>query len=219
MKDEVSIFIIGDSTAANKTFDKRPESGWGEYLSQHFDDQYLIKNYAVNGRSTKSFRDEGLFEQVEAELRAGDYLIIQFGHNDQKIENPARYTDPFGAYQNNITYFVEAAKKKGSIPIVLTSISRRDFVEGQLNTETIGQYPVAALEIAERLGVQSFDIFKKTQSLLLLEGESKSKRLFLQLQPGEHPNYPEGIRDNTHLNVNGAVKVAKLIAEEIKTII
>lgn len=182
MKGKMSIFIIGDSTAANKTFDKRPESGWGEYLSKHFDDQYLIKNYAVNGCSTKSFRDKGLFEQVKAELRAGDYLIIQFGHNDQKIENPARYTEPFGAYQNNIAYFVEVAKQKGSIPIVLTSISRRDFVEGQLNTETIGKYPVAALEIAERLGVQSFDIFKKTQSLLLSEGESKSKRLFLQLQ-------------------------------------
>ena len=101
-----TLYIIGDSTAANKLPEKRPESGWGEHLNQYFTDEILIDNRALNGRSSKSFIEEGHFERVSVVLREGDYLLIQFGHNDQKMEDAARYTDPYGSFQKNIKMFI-----------------------------------------------------------------------------------------------------------------
>lgn len=215
MKQKKSIFIIGDSTAAEKLPEKRPESGWGEYLSEYLSEKFTVRNHAVNGRSTKSFLEEGLFESVDEAMQLGDYLIIQFGHNDQKEEDPLRYTEPFGEYQKNIAFYVDAAHKKGAFPIVLSSISRRDFEAGVLNPQTLGDYPKAALEIAEQLNVAAVDIFSKTQKYLTEIGEEQSQKLFLHLNAGEHENYPEGSNDNTHLNVTGARLVARLIAEEL----
>lgn len=215
MKQKKVIFIIGDSTAAEKLPEKRPESGWGEYLSECLGEKFTVQNYAVNGRSTKSFLEEGLFEAVDKAMQSGDYLIIQFGHNDQKKEDPLRYTEPFGEYQKNIAFYVDEARKKGVFPIVLSSISRRDFESGVLNPQTLEDYPKAALEIAEQLHVAAVDIFSKTQKYLTEIGEEQSQKLFLHLNAGEHENYPEGSNDNTHLNVTGARLVARLIAEEL----
>ncbi|MDE1549435.1 rhamnogalacturonan acetylesterase [Jeotgalibaca caeni] len=210
-----TIYIIGDSTAAKKDADKRPESGWGEHLEQ-FLPGVVVKNHAMNGRSTKSFLDEGLFQAVEEGMQEGDYLLIQFGHNDQKEEDPTRYTEPFESYQENLRIFTEAAQKKQATPVILTSVSRRAFKDGELDPNTLGAYPDAALAFAKVQGVVSLDLFKRTQELLVSLGEMQSAALFLQLEKGVHPNYPDGVVDNTHFNETGARRVAELVAEELK---
>lgn len=218
-ENQQAIYIIGDSTAAEKTADKRPETGWGEYIADYLEGSYEIHNHAVNGRSTLSFLAEGLFDAVENQLKAGDYLIIQFGHNDQKKEDPSRYADPYGSYQDHIRHYVDRARQKGATPIILSSITRRDFIDGQVNADILGEYPRSAMRLASELDLAHADIFKKTQAYISQLGEDESKSLYLHLEAGAHPNYPDGISDNTHLNVNGAKKIAELIAEELNLIL
>lgn len=214
-----SIHIIGDSTAAKKLPEARPESGWGEFLHLYLPEKYEVQNHAVNGRSTKSFIDEGRFEIVADALTAGDYLFIQFGHNDQKVEDPERFTEPFGSYQENISQFIATAQEKDAIPIVLTSVSRRTFQDGMLDPLTLGDYPLAAMALADELDVQFIDVFGQSQDLLQTLGEEKSKELFLHLSEGEHTNYPEGVLDDTHFNESGAKTIANLIAKEFSMLI
>ncbi len=209
-----SIHIIGDSTAAKKVPETRPESGWGEHLHLYLPDDFKIENAAVNGRSTKSFVDLGHFKFVDDALKTGDYLLIQFGHNDQKFDDPARFTEPFNSYQENLRNYVAAARAKDVTPIILTSVTRRAFDEGQLDPKALGDYPRAALEVAKELDVQTIDVFSLTQNLVQSLGDEKSKELYLHLAEGEHSNYPDGVFDDTHFNETGAKVVAELIAKE-----
>lgn len=210
------LFIAGDSTAAPKLPEKRPESGWGEHLEQHLLPGVRVENHAVNGRSTKSFREEGRLREIEQQLQPGDYLIIQFGHNDQKSEDPARYTEPYGQYQENLKLYAGIARQKGAFPIIFSSVSRRVFVEGEVDEGNLGDYPRAAKEIAEQLDVPFVDMFQKTVALLNELGEEASRALFLQLQPQESENYPDGVEDNTHFNGEGAARIAELAADELR---
>lgn len=212
----INIHIIGDSTAANKSLDKRPETGWGEMLSNFFRDGVKIINHAMNGRSTKSFIDEGLFKKVLDVLKPNDFLLIQFGHNDEKINDLSRYTEPFGKYQENIAYFIDEAKKIGATPIVLSSVTRRLFIgKHRIKRYAIGLYPNASKFLASRKSVIHLDIFTKTKKLFEYLDNHYSKRLFLHLNSNEHENYPLGASDNTHLSHLGALTVASFVAEEL----
>lgn len=210
-----TIFIIGDSTAASKLPEKRPESGWGEHLHHAFSDEVAIENHAVNGRSTKSFIDEGRFDIVKAAMKEGDFLLIQFGHNDQKKEDPSRYTEPFGAFQENLRCFIMEARAKKAIPVLLTPMTRRNFMNGEVDTEVVRDYYKAAKAVGEELDVPTVDMLGKTIGLLKEMGEEASAALYLHLEPGEHPNYPDGVIDNTHFNQTGAEQLAELVAEEL----
>src|SRR5690554_7829805 len=134
----VTIHIIGDSTAANKEANKRPEHGWGECLHMFLKDSIQVKNYAKNGESTKSFKDRGLFSEARKNFRSGDYLIIQFGHNDSKIIDPEKFTEPLSTYQDNLKYYVDEARKLNVEPIIFSSISRRYFISEKV-LEKIGR--------------------------------------------------------------------------------
>lgn len=212
----INVYIIGDSTAATKLADKRPETGWGEKIHLFFDDQVKFHNHAVNGRSTKSFIDEKGFEDVLKVIGSNDFLIIQFGHNDQKKDDPNRYTYPFTTYQENLKNIIDKTKEKGAIPIVLSSISRRNFRgKHQVDKYAVSLYPYAAKALAKREKVIFLDIFKKTRKLYEYLNWDLSRGMFLHLGLNQHPNYPEGVYDNTHLNDLGATVVASLIAEEL----
>lgn len=215
-QQERVVFIAGDSTAAAKSPEKRPESGWGEHLAQHLRPGIRVLNYAVNGRSTKSFLAEGRLAEIERQLKPGDYLFIQFGHNDQKQEDPERYTDPEKLYQENLALFVKTARGRGAHPLIFSSVSRRAFVKGQIVSDNLGDYPQAARMVAERLQVPFVDLFQSTSALLDELGEEASRGLFLQLKPGESENYPDGVEDNTHFNEYGALCVARLAAAELR---
>jgi lysophospholipase L1-like esterase len=213
----IHVFMIGDSTMANKDIKAEPERGWGQMLPQFFMDKIIICNHAQNGRSSKSFIDEGRWKTVLDSMQRGDYVIIQFGHNDSKTDS-ARHTDPRTSYRANLIRFITETKNKGAIPILCTSIVRRKFDDkGQL-TDTHGEYPVVTREVAKEFNIPLIDLQKKTEKLVSELGPEKSKNLFVYTLAGEYPNRPEGTKDDTHLNKEGATKIAGLAVDAMNEI-
>lgn len=209
-----SIYTIGDSTMANKKPEVQPETGWCQVLQNYFDESVTIKNHAVNGRSTKSFINEGRWQIVLDSLQPGDYVFIQFGHNDQKIQDSTRYTSPFETYSENLEKFANETRAKGAFPVLFTSIVRRKFGEDGKLTDTHGNYPVAMRQVAEKLNVPLIDLQKLTESWVNSLGDEPSKAMFLWTEPNE--KFPEGRKDDTHLSVKGATEVARLATNECK---
>ena len=212
---QVTVFIAGDSTAANKTEDKRPETGWGEMLQRFFDPAKVkVDNRALNGRSTKSFVDEGKWKALIDSVKKGDFVFIEFGHNDEKKDKPAVFASP-DDYRANLVRFISETRAKGATPVILTPVSRRKF-EGETLAKTHGYYPDAAkaAAIAERVAL--IDMEAKSATVLTRYGKDGSTKLFLQLKPGENANYPKGVEDNTHFSPLGAEEMAKLAVEGIR---
>lgn len=216
-EEKVTIFMIGDSTMADKPDpENNPERGWGQMFPDFFNKQVTVKNFAVNGRSTKSFIDEGRWETVRNELAPGDFVLVQFGHNDQKDQDPKRYTNPFTGYRRNLTKFVRETREKGANPILFSSIVRRNFNEAEVLEDTHGAYPFVMRAVANELNVPFIDLQLKSEDLVLSLGQEKSKELYLWIEPGQYGMYPEGKQDNTHFTVNGATAMAKLAVEGLR---
>ncbi|OMD39030.1 GDSL-type esterase/lipase family protein [Paenibacillus odorifer] len=212
-----TLFIAGDSTAAIKGAGEKPMTGWGEYLQSYFGTSVRVENRAINGRSTKSFISDGRLDAILIDFKAGDYLFIQFGHNDEKKEDPLRYTDPDTEYRRNLTQYIEAARQLGGIPVLLTSVSRRRFTsDGQLDPLAVGAYPEAMRQVAEETQTPLLDIFAASQALYCLLGQEESKKLFMHLPENIHPNYPNGVTDDTHFSDEGAQQIAKLVVQALK---
>ncbi len=212
----VHIFMIGDSTMANKKPEALPETGWGQVLPEFFNmDSVVIDNHAVNGRSSKSFLGENRWEPVISQVQAGDYVIIQFGHNDQK-EDEARHTDPFTTYTENLLKYIKETRAKGGIPIICTSIVRRHFDEKGKLEDSHKDYLKAVKKIAKKEKVLFLDLEAKTREVVEDMGPDESKYLYVFVKPGVYPNRPEGKEDNTHLSQLGAHTVAKLAVDEMK---
>ena len=210
-----TIFLVGDSTMANKPVEDNPERGWGQLLPSFFEPGVVIKNYAVNGRSTKSFIDEHRWDSVLAQLKSGDWVMIQFGHNDEKEADPTRYAAPQGAYKTNLERFVKEARAKGAHPVLITPVARRKFTNGVLE-DTHGEYPAVVRAVAAAMQVPLVDLQQSSQALLKQEGEQGSVKMFRTTPPGHYKSLPQGVTDNTHFSVYGASKIAALVAKEIK---
>ena len=211
-----TVHLMGDSTMADKDLSKgNPERGWGMMFPNFLEGVNVI-NYAQNGRSTKSFIDRGLWDKVKANLKPGDYVFIQFGHNDSKESDPERYAAPFGAYQDNLRLFVTTAIEAGAKPVLLTPVARRWFTDGKLDRNCHGDYPEAMRQVAKELGVPLLDI--NTSSLDWIEslGDEASKPFFMSLEPGKYAIAPDGKVDNTHTKANGARKVALLVCDAVR---
>jgi len=208
----ITVFTIGDSTMANKKAEVAPETGWGQVFSAFVDQSVEIKNRAVNGRSTKSFITEGRWKAVLDSLQPGDYVFIQFGHNDQKIQDSTRYTEPFTSYRKNLERFVRETREKGATPILFTSIVRRKFENGFL-TDTHGNYPVVVWQVATEMNVPMVDLQLLTAGAVTALGDEASKSIYLWTPPTD--KFPEGRKDDTHLRVEGANLVAKLAAQQL----
>lgn len=217
---QTTIYTIGDSTMSNKKNpDKNPEHGWGQVLPQFFKDNITIDNRAVNGRSTRSFINEGRWDSILKTLKKDDYVFIQFGHNDQKIKDPNRYTNPHTAYRHNLIKFVLEAREKGAIPILFSSIVRRNFNEEGTLIDTLGEYPLEVRLIAQEYNVPFIDLQFLTEQLEIAYGAKGSKKLHLHFYPGEHPFYKDGKHDDTHLSKLGATEVAKLAVLELQKVV
>lgn len=215
-KRPVSIFLAGDSTMAMKQPDKRPETGWGEMLGQHFKDgKVRIDNRAMNGRSTKTFISEGRWQAIVDGLKKGDYVFIQFGHNDESKEKGERYTPPED-YRKNLIRFVRDVRAKYANPVLMTPVMRRKFDKDGNFVDTHGEYPDIVRYVAKEQNVPFIDMHRKSEAVVKRFGVEESRKLFLQLKPGENPNYPNGIEDNTHFNPLGAEEMAKLAVAGIK---
>ena len=234
-KKRITIFTIGDSTMADKAIDSnKQERGWAMMLQGFFPKGVDVDNHALNGYSSKSFIDNGKWQAVLDKLQAGDYVIIQFGHNDEKA-NPARHTDPGSTFDDNLRKFVNETRAKGATPILMNSIVRRKFyqdanavaaddnrvselkkvTEGDTLIDTHGQYIVAPRIVANRLHVPFVDANRITHDIEQGAGVIGSRRLHMWFKPGEHPSVPQGRKDNTHYNIYGGTVVAALLADEI----
>ena len=204
-----TVHLMGDSTMADKDIKggANPERGWGMMLPGFVDGDVRVINYAQNGRSTKSFIDDGLWDKVKAALAPGDYVIIQFGHNDSKESDPKRYAAPYGAYQDNLRLFVRTALEEGAHPVLLTPVARRWFKAAGLDRGCHGDYPDAMKQVASELGVPVIDITKATLDWLEGLGDEASRQFFM---------ISTGKDDNTHTVASGARKVTEIITDSIK---
>ena len=214
-RTKVTIFLAGDSTMSIKDIKAYPETGWGMPFVNFWDSTVKVVNRARNGRSTKTFISEGLWKSTMDEARAGDYVFIQFGHNDEAVEKKERYATP-EEYKANLVKFIKETKALKAYPILLTPVTRRKFDKEGRIMETHEAYSKLVREVAAGEQVPLIDLDTKSRDLLQEFGEQNSKLLFLQLKPGEHPNYPEGKNDNTHFNELGARLMAQIVLKEIK---
>lgn len=210
----VTLFMVGDSTMADKEeLEASPERGWGQLFPTYLTGNIVVQNHARNGRSTKSFIDQGRWEEVMKRAKKGDIVIIQFGHNDAKKEDPARYSTPEN-YAKNLTNMVNEARAKKMHVVLCTSVNRRDFA-GDTLRQTLGDYPDAARSVAEELGVPLLDLERTSRQWLETLGDEASKAYFMNVVPGECTKYPEGKIDNTHLREAGALEIGRQAAETI----
>jgi len=207
-----TVWTIGDSTMANKKAEVAPETGWCQSFPNFVTANIEVKNRAMNGRSSKSFITEGRWKAILDSLQQGNYVFIQFGHNDQKIQDSTRYTEPFTTYRKNLERFVRETRGKGATPILFTSIVRRKFEKGFL-IDTHGNYPVVTRMVASEMKVPLVDLQMLTAGAITAVGEKESKKIYLWIPPTE--KFPEGRKDDTHLSVEGARLVAKLAAQQL----
>lgn len=216
-KKKVKIFMAGDSTMSIKETKAYPETGWGMPFAYFWDTTVSVINRAKNGRSTKTFISEGLWKSITDELGTGDYVFIQFGHNDESPDKKERYATP-DTFVMNLERFVKDTRSKGAIPILFTPVSRRKFDSTGTALETHETYSVLVKQVAKESDVMLVDLDKVSIALLQKFGPENSKLLFLKLEPGEHPNYPDGKDDNTHFNELGARLVAEIVLKELKNL-
>ena len=216
-KSAPRLFMAGDSTMANKPLDL-PERGWGMVLPEYFVDPAMVHNEAVNGRSTKSFIDEGRWAQLTSELQPGDFVIIQFGHNDEKKEDPKRYTDPATTFRDNLRRFVRDVRAKGAHPILATPVCRRKFDHAGKRVDTHDGYPDAVRAVAAEEHVPLLDLEQATAKWLQSVGDEPSKPFFMWIPPGKYPKLPNGRQDDTHFVEAGAKHVAELAIAEMRAL-
>ena len=212
----VTVWLAGDSTMAQKQPDKRPETGWGEALQPCFDStEVRVANRAMNGRSTRSFVAEGRWRAIADSLQPGDYVFVQFGHNDEKV-GTGNYSSP-DDYRANLVRFVDEVRAKGAHPVLFTPVVRRRF-DGERLVDTHGRYPDAARAAARERDVPLVDMTRASAELVERMGPDSSRALWLHLEPGAHANYPAGVRDDTHFNPRGAQRMAGLAIDAMRAL-
>lgn len=214
---KVTIFLVGDSTMANKPLEENPERGWGQFFPNYLTEEAEVQNHAVNGRSTKSFIAEHRWDTVMSRLKAGDYVLIQFGHNDSKVEDSNRSAPAHTLYKENLVRFVNDVRSKGANPVLITPVMRRKFDEAGKFVDQHGDYPGVVKEVAAAMNVPLIDLHKSSEALIVKEGVENSRRLFLNIPANHFKNYRGKPEDNTHFSEYGASSMASLVCESIKT--
>lgn len=214
-RKKIKIFLAGDSTVSNKEKKAFPETGWGMPFTYFWDSSITVVNRAKNGRSTKSFISEGLWQSILDEASYGDYIFIQFGHNDESKDKGDRYSTAV-EFKANLLKFVLDSRKKHAIPILITPVARRKFDANEVIKETHGEYPDLVKQVASENDVPLIDLNEKSKILLNELGPESSKNFFNYLSIDENPNYPNGAKDDTHFNELGARRMAELVLQEIK---
>lgn len=212
-----TIYWAGDSTVQTNDYRTYPQNGIGQVFPIFVKDKYRVENHARNGRSTKSFMDEGRLAVIAERIGEGDFLFIQFGHNDEKSEDPSRYTTPFGTFQDNLKEYIKTAREHGAYPVLITPLERRCYVdEWKLGPGAHGEYVQGMKQVAQECDVPLVDLYTMSREALEEAGEVKSRAWHMFFDAGIYPQHPEESRDNTHLRYEGAVKYGSLIAGGLK---
>ena len=208
------IYMIGDSIMQTNKYNTYPQTGWGQVLYLFANEDVKIINLAKNGTSTKSFIDQGRFEYVKNNIKEDDLLIIGFAHNDEKIQDPLRYTRPFNEFKDNLKYFIDSAKKANAKVILCTPVVRRNFVDGIL-VETHGEYVDAIKESAKENNISLADLNKLSFELVSSLKEDGSLSMYMNFNENVYSNFPKGNNDNSHLRIEGAINIARLFVSEV----
>lgn len=208
------VLLAGDSTVAPYVAPDFPLCGWGAHLGAALnallpagEGPVHVVDLAKNGATTRSHREEGLWDALLGGTTAGDAVILQFGHNDQKHAD----LDAAGGYTAHLARMIHEIRERGAQPVLCTPVARRHYAEGRL-LETHGAYPQAVHDLGRTLGVPVLDLHAETRTLILDLGEEGSQRLFGRMAPGESPLRPDGLVDDTHFSIDGAIAVADLVA-------
>jgi lysophospholipase L1-like esterase len=212
---KLRLFMAGDSTMSIKEKTAFPETGWGMPFTSFWNEDLQVVNLAKNGRSTKTFRAEGLWQSIMNSIQPGDYVFIQFGHNDEVKEKVGSYTTP-EEFTSNLKQYIAEVHQKNAKPVLLTPVARRKFDAAGKQVETHEAYAELVRQVAAAEKVTLIDHDRLSMVVYGKMGEENSRLLFLQLKPDEHPNYPAGKEDNTHFNELGARLMAQLVLQEIK---
>lgn len=211
------IFWAGDSTVQTNDYTTYPQNGIGQVFCIFLKEGFHVYNHAKNGRSTKSFMDEGRLEAIKEQIGEGDFLFIQFGHNDEKSQDPARYTEPHGSFIDNLGIFIQAARERGAYPVLITPLERRCFTdERHLGPGEHLEYVKGIKEAAEKFQAPLVDLYTKSRRELEKAGEERSRGWYMYFPEGYYPEHPAESKDNTHLRHDGAVHFAGLIAEGLR---
>ncbi|MES2276566.1 MAG: rhamnogalacturonan acetylesterase [Bacteroidota bacterium] len=212
----ITVFLAGDSTMAEKRTTAYPETGWGMPFQYMFDSTVTVRNLAKNGASTRSFNTDGLWRKIDDDLKPGDCVLIQFGHNDEVPTKPTATTP--AEFHNNLVKYITDTRAKEGIPILITPVARRKFDEHAMIQGTHDQYSAIVRTVAGEQHVPLIDLDMESQAMLQGYGIEVSKLFYNHLVPGEHPNFPKGIDDDTHFNELGARKMAEIVLADIRSL-
>jgi lysophospholipase L1-like esterase len=218
-KKKITVYMIGDSTMCEYEAKRQPLTGWGMPFKYFFDSTVQIDNRARGGKSTRTFLSEGGWQPIADSLQEGDYVLMQFGHNDEAKEE--KYKDrftPVPDYKTNLIKFINETRAKKATPVIITPVSRMRFDKEGKQEETHTEYTAACYEVAKEFNVPLVDLDKMSRDLYTRLGPVCTKLLFMQLEPGENPSYPEGQKDNTHFNEYGARRIAELVLQGLRDI-
>lgn len=210
----MKIFMMGDSTMKYNNFLRYPQTGWGQVLHLFTKNEWLVEDHAENGRSTKSFIEEGRFDTILHKMEKGDFVICEFGHNDEKIQDSSRYTAPYGEYQQNLKYFADKVHEYGGHIVYATSITRHKFENG-VCVNSHGEYPQAMLDFCKEHQYTCIDLNRLTMELYTKLGEEETKKFHMIFPAGTFSTYPEGKDDHSHLVYAGALMVCELFVRAI----
>lgn len=208
-----TVFLAGNSTVVDQ--DDEPWAAWGQMLPRFFRPGVAVANHAESGLSLSSFLSSHRLEKVLSVLKPGDYLFIEFGHNDQKEKGPN--DGPFLAYSERLKLFVSEARKKGGLPVLVTSTSRRSFGAGGKIENSLGDFPAAVRQVAQQENVPLIDLNALTTTLYEAIGEEETKQIFVHYPANSYPGQSQPLADNTHFNPFGAYEVARCVVEGLKT--
>jgi lysophospholipase L1-like esterase len=208
------IFWAADSTVQTNDITTYPQTGIGQVFLLYVREGNFVINHAKNGRSTKSFMDEGRLKAIDNEIGEGDFLFIQFGHNDEKIQDSTRYTEPFSTFMENLETYINVARSHKAYPVLITPLERRCFVDDRhLGMGAHSDYVAAMKQTAEKNDVPLVDLYSMSRAALKKAGEKESRSWYMNFDKGLYKNYPDGKEDNTHLREKGAVMYAGLVAK------
>jgi lysophospholipase L1-like esterase len=209
-RSAITVFVAGDSTAATWPASTIPKAGWGQALPAFLDrHRATVDNEALSGASSKSFIEVGLLDKILGAIRPGDYLLISFGHNDEKTDD--RHTDPYGTFQEYLSRYIDGARRHGAHPVLVTPVERRRFDADGRAYPSHGEYPQAMRELGAARDVPVVDLTALSMRLWDRLGVEETKRYFLWFAAGENPNFPEGVEDNTHFQAHGAIALARIV--------
>ncbi len=210
--DAITLFLAGDSTVTDQAAE--PWSSWGQMLPRFFKPGVAVANHAESGRALYSFRSERRFDKILSTIKPGDYLFIQFGHNDQKDKSPG--SGPFTTYKQNLKQYIVEARKKGALPVLVTPMERRRW-DGDKPLQTLADFAEAARQTGQEENVPVIDLHAMSLRFYGALGPEKSKKAFVHYAAGTFSGQNEALKDDTHFNAYGGYQLAKSVVEGIKT--